>query len=97
MLVAIAIPVFTTQLNKSQLATDVSNTRADLAEQIATALVDGTTDDDGKVTVSLTYSPQYSTLSGGGDYGTAITLTHSKDDSLSQDIPVDDNVKVNVS
>ena len=40
-LVAIAIPVFTTQLEKSREATDMSNLRAAYAEVMATYLADG--------------------------------------------------------
>ena len=39
-LVAIAIPVFTTQLEKSREATDISNIRSAYAEVIAAGLVD---------------------------------------------------------
>ena len=39
-LVAIAIPVFTTQLEKSREATDASNIRAAYAEVVASALTD---------------------------------------------------------
>ena len=40
-LVAIAIPVFTAQLNKSKLATDTANVRSAYAEIVADALADG--------------------------------------------------------
>ena len=43
MLVAIAIPVFTTQLEKSREATDMSNLRAGYAEVMAAYLADGAT------------------------------------------------------
>ena len=42
-LVAIAIPVFTTQLEKSREATDMSNLRAAYAEVMAAYLADGAT------------------------------------------------------
>ena len=42
-LVAIAIPVFTTQLEKSREATDISNLRAAYAEVMAAYLADGAT------------------------------------------------------
>ncbi len=42
-LVAIAIPVFTTQLEKAREATDMSNLRAAYAEVVATYLSDGAT------------------------------------------------------
>ena len=43
-LVAIAIPVFTTQLEKSREATDAANLRAAYAEVVATSLTDADTD-----------------------------------------------------
>ena len=42
-LVAIAIPVFTAQLNKSRLATATANARSAYAEATAEALQDGST------------------------------------------------------
>ena len=41
-LVAIAIPVFTSQLEKSREATDAANIRSAYAEVVAEALTDGT-------------------------------------------------------
>jgi type IV pilus assembly protein PilA len=41
-LIAIAIPVFTTQLDKAHLATGAANTRSELATVTATYLTDGT-------------------------------------------------------
>ena len=43
-LVAIAIPVFTTQLERSREATDMSNIRAAYAEAVADYLANGATD-----------------------------------------------------
>lgn len=54
MLVAIAIPVFTTQLEKSREATDISNIRSAYAEVVAAGLVD--TGNDHSTTV--TYKQQ---------------------------------------
>ena len=42
-LVAIAIPVFTSQLEKSREATDIANVRSAYATVVASYLVDGTT------------------------------------------------------
>ena len=42
-LVAIAIPVFTTQLEKSREATDIANVRSAYATQVSAYLVDGST------------------------------------------------------
>ena len=50
-LVAIAIPVFTTQLEKSREATDISNIRSLYAEVVAAGLVDPASSHSG--TVSL--------------------------------------------
>ena len=56
-LVAIAIPVFTTQLEKSREATDMSNVRAAYAEVIANYLSNGAkvkTSGEGKTTATVT-------------------------------------------
>ena len=42
-LVAIAIPIFTAQLEKSRCAVDIANLRSSYAEAMATALADQTT------------------------------------------------------
>ena len=55
-LVAIAIPVFTTQLEKSREATDASNIRAAFAEVIAEAL--GQSGTDAAVTRTVTLKQQ---------------------------------------
>ena len=67
-LVAIAIPIFTSQLEKSREATDLANMRAVYAELTTAALTEttaGTTDtgctvtvSNGVVTVSKTYTPK---------------------------------------
>ena len=51
MLVAISIPVFTSQLEKAREATDAANIRAAYAE-ITTALLNGEEADSGNVTVT---------------------------------------------
>ncbi|MBQ6401251.1 MAG: type II secretion system protein [Firmicutes bacterium] len=53
-LVAIAIPIFTAQLDKAKLATDTANARAAVAELVATALTDEgeVTDSDVQAAVS---------------------------------------------
>ena len=55
-LVAVAIPVFTTQLEKSREATDVANLRSAYAEAVSTYLADGTT-----TATSATYKVQQKT------------------------------------
>ena len=76
MLVAIAIPVFTSQLHKSQDATDVANIRSYYAELQAKFLTDG----KDKVTVE---TGKTITLS-----GTSITLNNVE---ITADSSVDDN------
>ena len=72
MLTAIAIPVFTTQLEKSREATDMSNLRAAYAEVMAEALTQST---PGNITRTVTLKQQQdgwqgdtvnSTLAGSG-------------------------------
>ena len=97
-LVAIAIPVFTTQLKKAELATDTANVRALYAEVVATALADNTLDENGKITVTIPAATATKcNLTGGGEYGTALTLTHKKDSTVTGTIPVDKNTKVTIS
>jgi prepilin-type N-terminal cleavage/methylation domain-containing protein len=88
-LVAIAIPVFTAQLKKSQLATEVANTRSAYAEGVATALADGTSLVSGKLPVTINY-----TLKNKATYtiGTSkITITLG---DMSESFPIDDEVSV---
>ena len=58
-LVAIAIPVFTSQLEKSREATDLSNIRAAYAEVMSAALTNDTSPDD----TSITYNASTKTWS----------------------------------
>ena len=53
-LVAIAIPVFTSQLEKSREATDAANIRSAYAEVVADALTDGTKEITRTVTLKQT-------------------------------------------
>ena len=92
-LVAISIPVFTSQLNKSQLATDTANVRAAYAEVVATALAEGDTDDAGKLTVQFTDPSQYCTAAVDGH---KVTITHKKDASLKNSFDIDDNVTLTI-
>ena len=95
-LVAVAIPVFTSQLNKSQLATDTANVRAAYAEVVATALADGQTNDAGNLTVSFTDPSQYSTATVDNTTHT-VTVTHNKDGNLKNSFDIDDNVTLTIS
>ena len=64
-LVAIAIPVFTTQLEKSREATDMSNLRAAYAEVMAAYLADGANaSQSAKVTARQTQSGWQNTANG---------------------------------
>ena len=92
-LVAIAIPVFNSQLQKSQLATDTANVRSAYAEAVATALADGSMDDSGKITVSITDPSQYSKATVSGNI---ITVTHSKNSSMTNTIEIDSDVDLTI-
>jgi len=95
-LVAIAIPVFTSQLNKSQLATDTANVRSAYADACATALADGETDADGKMAITITDPSQYSSAT--VDNTThVVTITHSKDSSLTNTFSIDEDVTLTIS
>ena len=80
-LVAIAIPIFTSQLEKSRESTDASNIRAAYAELIANALLD----DQTAVSTTVKYvqtqnSWQNASISGSiaaGYAGQSVTVTHS--------------------
>jgi type IV pilus assembly protein PilA len=91
-LVAIAIPVFTSQLKKSELATDLANTRGVYAKQVATKMADGSYTTSGKINVgNLTVPLKHTTATATGG---KITLTHSKDNTVKGSFAIDDNVTV---
>lgn len=81
MLVAIAIPVFTSQLAKSEMATDLANVRAAYAEGAATALADGQLTASGKIAVTFTNPCKKCTLSNDSTNHKLI-VTHSKRSSV---------------
>ena len=97
-LVAVAIPVFTTQLKKAELATDLANTRAAYAEVVATKMADGSYTASGKIAVGTltvplkhttpTITPGTSTTKG------TIKLTHSKDSTITGSFNFDEDVTV---
>ena len=64
-LVAISIPIFSSQLEKSREAVDLANIRAAYAEVMTSAL----TEDKANDTVTIT----------GGTYSKTVTLTQAKD------------------
>ncbi len=70
-LVAIAIPVFSAQLEKSREATDLANARAAYAEVMADALTENTTD----LTSNSSYSITYAT----GVYTATVTCKQKQD------------------
>ena len=72
-LVAIAIPVFTTQLEKSREAVDLSNVRAAYAEVMAAAL---TSDGNAKYTADTTQTIKQSD----GTYKVVVQLNQQQDD-----------------
>ncbi len=91
-LVAIAIPVFTTQLKKAELATDLANTRAKYAEVVATKMADGSYTTSGKIAVGNLSIPLKHTNA--NTSGGKITLTHSKDNNIKGSFAYDDDVTV---
>lgn len=81
-LVAISIPIFTSQLKKARLATNQANARAGYAAAVAQKLEDGTTG-----AATYTYTVSTATIAKGGSGGTAVTgapqaWTVSKNSSL---------------
>ena len=94
-LVAVAVPVFTTQLMKSQLATDTANTRAKYAEVVATALADGTMTASGKI--SVTFSDQCKNGTASANNSThKVTITHKNRKSLTNSFTIDSDVKLTI-
>ncbi len=83
-LVAVAIPVFTSQLRKSQHATDLANVRSAYAEAVV-----GYMDNVSQNWSSVTGKAQYSTVTSDG---THITVEHNDDSSLKGSIEYDASV-----
>ena len=72
-LVAVAIPVFTTQLEKAKVATEQANARSTYAEAVSTYLIDDT-----KTSLSKTYDGvTYEATTSNGTQWT-VTLTNKK-------------------
>ena len=99
-LVAVAVPVFTTQLAKSQLATDTANTRAAYAEATATALAEGSLTTSGKIKVSFTDPCKYGNASEDND-AHKVTITHNNNDpdkgNLINSFEIDDDVVLKIN
>ncbi len=77
-LVAIAIPTFTNQLEKAREATDMANLRSAYAEVMAAAL--SNTIDDGKTENGITHS--------GNTWSKDVTLTQKVDNWITKDLVV---------
>lgn len=95
-LVAIAIPVFTSLLNKSQLATDTANIRCAYADACVTALAYGEIDADGKTAITITDQSQYSTATVDNN-AHVVTITHSKDSNLTKTFTIDEDVTLTIN
>ncbi len=76
-LVAIAIPVFTNQLEKSREATDAANIRAAYAEIAASSLTDPDTPHEATITKKQTIADWQSATNIGNIAGVAITSINS--------------------
>ena len=92
-LVAVAIPVFTGQLRKSELATDLANVRAAYAEEVATQIAKG--DSTIEVDVSkLTNAATKSTVTY-NESNHEIKLYHNDDSTMTNTFTVDSDVTFN--
>ena len=92
---AVSIPIFTAQLRKSELATDLANIRAAYAEEVATAIADG----QDSVSIAkadldavLKHSTATYTNGTAGSSKGKIALVHKSDSSITGEFEVDDNV-----
>lgn len=83
-LVAISIPVFSAQLDKAQMATDVANIRAYYAQVVAENLTNSTSNwPTGDISGNIANFPKYSgaTATGAGS-GNTWTITYSGDGTV---------------
>ncbi|MBR1670344.1 MAG: hypothetical protein IJ695_06555, partial [Butyrivibrio sp.] len=76
-LTAIAIPVFTTQLEKSREATDIANVRSAYAEVVTEYLTDSTNSH------SMTVAARQTQKSWQGEKGVIVTQVNGKESKLS--------------
>lgn len=90
-LVAVAIPVFTTQLKKAELATDLANVRGAYADVVAEAMADGTYTSSGKIEVTITGQLKHTNATIASN---KITLAHSKDSAITGSFSYDSDVTV---
>lgn len=93
-LVAIVIPVFTSQLKKAQVATDLANVRSAYADAIATEMAEGNFDDDGKIAVTIANPCTNSTVKVSG---TTVTVEHKNDSNVSETFTIDPDVTLTIS
>ena len=101
-LVAIAIPVFTTQLEKSRESTDLANIRSAYAECVTDFLTNAGTSYSGK-TISVVAQQTQSGWQGGvstigtsiGSVGKITVTNHIKPDTYSVEITASGAVSVN--
>ncbi len=95
-LVAVAIPVFTTQLAKSELATATANVRGKYAEVVAEALAEGNLGAGGKLALG---DDAWGSVQGAAEgkctvtsTTSVITITHGKNTTLSNFFSIDDDI-----
>ena len=94
-LVAVAIPVFTTQLRKAELATDLANVRGAFADQVATKMADNKStdyDSSGNLIVTITGVLNKTTCTSWANG--KIVLQHSKAPSVTGSFSYDTDIKV---
>ena len=94
-LIAIAIPVFTAQLQKAELETDAANVRSAYSEAVAQAIVNGT-GSDGKVSVEFT-DPSTHSKAEVKSGESKITVTHKSNNSLNETFDFDSDVTVKIN
>lgn len=91
-LVAVAIPVFTTQLRKAELSTDLANTRGAYAEVVAKKMADNDYTGSGKIAAgTISAGLKHTTAAVGGN---KIVLTHKKDSKIKGSFSFDSDVQV---
>ncbi len=92
-LVAIMFPVFGSAITKAEFARDVANVRAAYSEAVVDAMTSSTYT-GGELTVAKT---KIDAAAAKGkctlDYTSGIKVTSTTDDSLTETIPVDEDVK----
>ena len=95
-LIAIAIPVFSAQLNKAQLATDTANMRSQYSEKVADAMLDSATVATGTVSVELDPSTATNSTVSVDNSAHKVTVTHKSDSNLTESFNVDEGVTLSL-